>query len=424
MKQDWKDLRQHQATDVLTRAISKLGANLAVFGESCQAVAGVEFVDRTTVCDKLHLIFAQFPPNTEVFEGVLTRCGAQHIYLLGSATSCDYKEPAAFVKRLFGMVRFAINKKEGQVESEKLAAALSASKMSIALGLTILRKINLVDWFSEDGIVHLDLLGEPYGAAEDLPEYRQLAASLDAAREFRSWCSTVALKDIQLAIVPNHIKLVQESEAVRNSLLPITQGAMQVINAQTDKAPRTEEHLSLPLDEDKENWLKNIIRDIPDFPKPGIIFKDLTPVLADAEAFSFVINVMAQRCRTLKPDVIAGIEARGFIIAPTIAYLLGTGFVPIRKPGKLPYKVNKMEYALEYGTDSIEVHADSVKKGDRVVLIDDLLATGGTALAAYKLLTGLQADVVGIGFIVELQFLNGRAKLPPATDSFALVNYR
>ena len=187
----------------------------------------------------------------------------------------------------------------------------------------------------------------------------------------------------------------------------------------TDKSAK----LSLPLPGDKDQWLKTKIRDIPDFPKPGIIFKDLTTLFADAEAFAYVIDVMSEKCRELNADVIAGIEARGFVLAPTIAYKLGLGFVPIRKPGKLPYKVKTLEYELEYGKDTIEIHADAVDHGHRVVLIDDLLATGGTAGAARQLLTTLGANVVGVGFIVELGFLNGRDKLKSDSDVFALINY-
>jgi adenine phosphoribosyltransferase len=144
--------------------------------------------------------------------------------------------------------------------------------------------------------------------------------------------------------------------------------------------------LTLPLSSEKDQWLKSKIRDIPDFPKAGIVFKDLTTLFADAEALEFVMDVMTERCRLLKPDVIVGIEARGFIFAPTIAYKLGLGFVPIRKPGKLPHKVHKLEYDLEYGKDTIEIHSDAVAHGHRVVLIDDLLATGGTAVAGRNLL--------------------------------------
>jgi adenine phosphoribosyltransferase len=185
--------------------------------------------------------------------------------------------------------------------------------------------------------------------------------------------------------------------------------------------------LSLPLPQQKTDWLKKKIRDIPDFPKPGILFKDVTTLLRDPEAFVFVVDVMAEKCRLLKPDAIAGIEARGFIFAAAIAYRLGLGFVPVRKPGKLPHKTQKVTYDLEYGTDSVEVHIDAVASGQRVVLIDDLLATGGTAVAAASLFKLLGAEVVGIGFLVELSFLPGRQKLEtPAlksTEIFSLISF-
>jgi adenine phosphoribosyltransferase len=193
------------------------------------------------------------------------------------------------------------------------------------------------------------------------------------------------------------------------------------MSTQVDKSKL--EQLSLPLSTEKQDWIKSKIRDIPDFPKPGIIFKDLTPLLKDVDAFTFAIDALTEKCRALNPKYIAGIEARGFILGPIIAYKLGVGFVPIRKPGKLPHVVQKLEYALEYGTDCIEVHADAVEKNDRVVLIDDLLATGGTAGAAYKLMQVLDANVVGIGFVVELAFLNGRTKLPQDAEIFSLISY-
>jgi adenine phosphoribosyltransferase len=198
---------------------------------------------------------------------------------------------------------------------------------------------------------------------------------------------------------------------------------MKAMTTETDKTSKSAGLLNLPLSSVKAEWLTGKIRDVPDFPKPGIMFKDLTPLFADPEAFSFVIDVMTQKCRTLNPTVIAGIEARGFILAPTIAYQLGIGFVPIRKPGKLPYKVHKMTYDLEYGTDTIEMHEDGVSDKDRVVLIDDLLATGGTAGAGEKLLTKVGAKVVGIGFVIELGFLNGKEKLPADAEIFSLLTF-
>lgn len=158
-------------------------------------------------------------------------------------------------------------------------------------------------------------------------------------------------------------------------------------------------------------------------------------MLKDAEAFAFVIDALAAKYGPLKPAYIAGIEARGFILAAAVAYKLGIGFLPIRKPGKLPYNVEKITYELEYGTDSLEIHIDAVEvdvdavdtgvieRGKSVVLIDDLLATGGTAQAAYQLLTNVGAKVVGIGFITELAFLNGRQKFPKDVELFSLISY-
>jgi adenine phosphoribosyltransferase len=199
--------------------------------------------------------------------------------------------------------------------------------------------------------------------------------------------------------------------------------------------PKSGSRIVLPLTTEKATWLKSKIRDIPDFPKPGIIFKDLTTLLKDPEAFRFVIDALAEKYEPLKPAYIAGIEARGFILAAAVAYKLGVGFLPIRKPGKLPYNVEKITYELEYGSDSLEIHIDAVdvdldavdsgviERGKSVVLIDDLLATGGTAHAAHKLLTKIGAKVVGIGFITELTFLKGRDKFAKDTELFSLISY-
>jgi adenine phosphoribosyltransferase len=178
-----------------------------------------------------------------------------------------------------------------------------------------------------------------------------------------------------------------------------------------------------PLTQTKSDWLKSKIRDIPDFPKPGIVFKDLTTLLKDAEALRLCIDALADKSNELKPDYIAGVEARGFILGAAVAYKLGLGFVPIRKPGKLPHKVEKASYDLEYGTNTLEIHIDAVEKGNRVVLMDDLLATGGTAQAGCDLLTRVGANVVGFGFVVELGFLGGREKLQKGVDTFSLITY-
>ncbi len=168
--------------------------------------------------------------------------------------------------------------------------------------------------------------------------------------------------------------------------------------------------------------LKRLIREVPDYPKPGILFYDLTTLLKDKEGFRELIDQLCARYDGQKIDLVVGIEARGFILAPALAYRLNAGFVPVRKPKKLPAKTAKVSYALEYGTDSLEIHEDAVQKGQRVLLCDDLLATGGTAAAAVQLIRSLGGIVEGAAFAVELTFLNGRAKLP-GLDVFSLLQY-
>lgn len=158
--------------------------------------------------------------------------------------------------------------------------------------------------------------------------------------------------------------------------------------------------------------LAKFIRDVPDFPKEGILFKDIMPLLEDGEAFHESIDQLADLFKDSGAEVIVGAEARGFIFGSALAYKLGIGFAAIRKPGKLPYKVKTVTYDLEYGSDTLCIHEDAVKKGQKVVIIDDLLATGGTVGGVVKLLTEMQADIVGIGFLIELDFLNGREKFP------------
>ncbi len=157
--------------------------------------------------------------------------------------------------------------------------------------------------------------------------------------------------------------------------------------------------------------LKRFIRDIPDFPKPGIMFKDITPLLKDPKAFSAAIDFLAGQFRETRIDHIAGIESRGFIIGAALAMNLGKGFLPIRKPGKLPFKTRRKEYKLEYGSDAVEIHEDAVKAGEKVLLVDDVLATGGTARAAADLLKEIGADLAGIAFLAELSFLKGIDRL-------------
>lgn len=155
----------------------------------------------------------------------------------------------------------------------------------------------------------------------------------------------------------------------------------------------------------------HLIRDVADFPKPGIVFKDITPVLADPVAFTQVISDMAAPYASSGITHVAGIEARGFILATPVADRLGAGFVPVRKPGKLPAKTSSVSYDLEYGTDELELHFDAVKPGDRVLLVDDVIATGGTAAAAVQLIQSLGAEVVALSLYIELAFLGGRSRL-------------
>ncbi|HEY6904910.1 MAG TPA: adenine phosphoribosyltransferase [Candidatus Acidoferrales bacterium] len=168
--------------------------------------------------------------------------------------------------------------------------------------------------------------------------------------------------------------------------------------------------------------LKKLIREIPDYPKPGILFYDLTTLLKDPRGFHSLVDRLCSHYEGKKIDIVAGIEARGFIFAPALAYRLGAGFVPLRKPKKLPWKTASITYQLEYGSDSLEIHGDAVQPGHRVLVCDDLLATGGTAAAATGLVRQLGAEVVGAAFAVELNFLQGRSKLP-GVDVFSLLKY-
>lgn len=169
--------------------------------------------------------------------------------------------------------------------------------------------------------------------------------------------------------------------------------------------------------------VKEKVRDIPDFPKKGIVFKDITTVLKDPKAFNGVIDYFVEKLQGKKIDYIAAIESRGFIFAAPLAYKLNVGLIIIRKPGKLPAETEKMTYDLEYGTDTIEIHKDSIEKGASVVLIDDLLATGGTASAACKLIKKVGGKLEAAGFVIDLTFLNGRSKLPQDLEIITMVEY-
>ena len=168
--------------------------------------------------------------------------------------------------------------------------------------------------------------------------------------------------------------------------------------------------------------LKSLIRQIPDFPKPGILFYDITTLMKDATGWKDVIDQTTAHYKNVPVDVVVGIEARGFFFAPTLAYALGTGFIPVRKPGKLPSETASMEYALEYGTDKLEMHKDAIQPGQRVLIFDDVLATGGTASAVAMLVESLGGKVAGLGFVIELDFLKGRSKLN-GHDVFSLIHY-
>jgi adenine phosphoribosyltransferase len=168
--------------------------------------------------------------------------------------------------------------------------------------------------------------------------------------------------------------------------------------------------------------LKALIRDVPDFPKPGIVFKDIMPLLADADALRATVDQLADWAEPRTPDLILGAEARGFITGGALACRLGSGFVAARKPGKLPWRTVSAKYALEYGFDVLELHADAIKAGQRVIVHDDVLATGGTARAKCELVEQLGGEVVGVAFIISLDFLNGRDRLADY-DVFSLIQY-
>jgi adenine phosphoribosyltransferase len=172
----------------------------------------------------------------------------------------------------------------------------------------------------------------------------------------------------------------------------------------------------------QEQDFKKLIREIPDYPKPGILFYDLTTLFQNRDAFQALMNQMLAHYRGARVDVVAGIEARGFVLAPVLAYELKAGFVPVRKPGKLPWETAQARYELEYGSDGLEIHRDAIRPGQRVLIVDDLLATGGTAAATVNLVRELGGEVAGAAFAVELTFLGGRKKLA-GVDVFSLIRY-
>jgi adenine phosphoribosyltransferase len=174
--------------------------------------------------------------------------------------------------------------------------------------------------------------------------------------------------------------------------------------------------------EQAPGWLKDLIRDIPDFPQPGVVFKDITPLLASGLALSWCVEALSDPFVDRAIDKVIGVEARGFIVAAPVAVRLGAGFVPVRKAGKLPWHVHTESYELEYRVDSLEIHRDALEPGERVVIVDDVLATGGTAAATAQLARALGAEVAGFGCIIELSFLQGRGKLG-GLDTVSLLSY-
>lgn len=168
--------------------------------------------------------------------------------------------------------------------------------------------------------------------------------------------------------------------------------------------------------------LKSIVRDIPDFPQPGIVFRDITTLLKNPQVLRYTIDAMGERCGELAPDYVLGMESRGFLFGVPLACRLDAGFIPVRKPGKLPAPVYSIEYELEYGTDRLEMHQDAIEPGSRVLIVDDLMATGGTAAATAQLVTQAGGETIGFGFIIELTALGGRNKLP-SVPIISLVEY-
>ena len=170
-----------------------------------------------------------------------------------------------------------------------------------------------------------------------------------------------------------------------------------------------------------DHW-KTLIREVPDFPKPGILFYDITTLLKDRDGLKAIVDAFHAHYSPMHVDLVIGIEARGFIFAPVLAYTLGTGFAPVRKPKKLPSEIERVEYALEYGSDILEIHRDAIAPGQNVLVIDDVLATGGTSAAVTRLVEKLGGHVAGLGFLLELDFLKGRDKLP-GYDVYSLLHY-
>ena len=176
------------------------------------------------------------------------------------------------------------------------------------------------------------------------------------------------------------------------------------------------------MTEERIDRIRSLIRDVPDFPKPGILFKDITPLLASHEGFVTCLDLIQERFASVRPDVVVGIESRGFIFGAALAARMAASFVPARKPGKLPADTDRVEYELEYGSDCVEMHRDAIRPGSRVLVVDDLIATGGTAWAACELVRRQQGELVGAAFVIELAFLDGRKRLAPL-EPYSILRY-
>jgi len=235
----WKDLRNHAAPQSLIEAaLRKLGAAISIYAEAAPKISNVDLHDRNAVPTTQHLIIWQYPPNLQVFKQVLASTNAQHIYHVGGSQA-PADDANGFIRKLLGLVRFAVNQREGQAEAEKIAAALATTKMCVALGLTVLKKIEVIDWFAEDGLVFLELIGQPVGKTEEIPEFKQLTQCLREVAEFREWCQTASIDEIQLALVPTN----GTSEAA-----PTTMGAEQRVEENFSGIPHndTASNLSAP----------------------------------------------------------------------------------------------------------------------------------------------------------------------------------
>lgn len=226
---NWRDLRAHGKPEaIIEAAVRKLGNRVSIFAEAQPKNCPFTCADRVSLIDTSHLIIWQYPPNLQVFKGILSRSAARNIYLVGGAIWEEH-DPAGFLKKLLAIVRFAVNQKEGQAEPDKIAAALSTNKVAVALGLTILKKLHVVDWFAEDGFIYLDLVGQPEKRAEELAEFKQLAVCLKEISDFRSWCSGATFKELQLALMPNALLTLGRQETMGDNQAPVMLDGMQAV---------------------------------------------------------------------------------------------------------------------------------------------------------------------------------------------------